>query len=63
MKIKDEYIDSFIIHPHSGRTMNVRFGIDPANYEYYYNNGYKHIFEEEEIQPIKEPENDIPESE
>jgi hypothetical protein len=46
IKIKNEYLDSKIYCPATRREVYVRF-IEKDMYNYYYNNGYKIIFEVE----------------
>lgn len=58
LKIKEEYLDCFIVHPATAKDINVKFQIDPAEYEYYYNKGYQHLFD---VEPVKEKsKNDLP---
>lgn len=57
LKLKLEYIDVNIHQPATGKIINVKFDIVPTDYEYYYNNGYEHLFEvvpEIEINPDEE---------
>jgi len=45
LKIKEEYLDSFIQNPFTGKIEYVRI-IDKDLYKYLYNTGLKHLFEE-----------------
>ena len=58
MKLKPEFINNQIFHPASGQLLNINL-IEPAEYEYLYNNGYKHLFEDEKIEE-KPKKNVIP---
>jgi len=73
LKVKEGFIDSNIHQPYTGKIVNIKFNIDPADYEFYYNNGYEHLFDVEEPvneievtpteTPTEETTNDIPEPE
>lgn len=44
MKIKSNYLDTFISCPATGKIINTTF-LDKDLYTYYYNNGYDYIFD------------------
>jgi len=49
MKLKEEYIGCIIHQPKTNKVINVD-DIDNAEYKYYYDNGYQHLFDEVSIE-------------
>lgn len=56
MTLIEDYIDWTIVHPATARLTAVKW-IDPADYQYYFDNGYQYLFE---IETPTDIINDIP---
>lgn len=55
-RVITDFIDWQIVHPATAQMVWVKW-IEPADYQYYFDNGYQYLFE---IETTDEPINDIP---
>lgn len=59
LRLREEYIGCKISQPNTGKIIS----LDQTEYEYYYNNGYQHLFVDVPVKETPTEPNDIPNTE